>query len=242
MKKEYKTEFHVHTRYSKDSCLNYLMLLLMLKIKKIDTIVITDHNEIKGALKYQKKLQKHHINVIVGEEIFTTKGEIIGLNLNKRIQEGLTPLQTIKEIKKQNGIVYIPHPYDEKRYKSVLKEEEIKKNREYIDLIEIHNGRNISKDFSYKQNKIAEKYKIKKIIGSDAHTFFEIGRNIIITKEKITDKNILTEYQFVKKDCLKFSHTCTKFIKLIKVILRGDFNGIYRIINRRFKRNNKKTI
>ena len=91
MKKEYKTEFHVHTRYSKDSCLNYLMLLLMLKIKKIDTIVITDHNEIKGALKYQKKLQKHHINVIVGEEIFTTKGEIIGLNLNKRIQEGLTP-------------------------------------------------------------------------------------------------------------------------------------------------------
>ena len=39
----------------------------------------------------------------------------------------------------------------------------IKKNREYIDLIEIHNGRNISKDFSYKQNKIAEKYKIKKI-------------------------------------------------------------------------------
>ena len=56
MKKEYRTEFHVHTRYSKDSCLNYLMLLLMLKIKKIDTIVITDHNEIKGALKYQKKL------------------------------------------------------------------------------------------------------------------------------------------------------------------------------------------
>ena len=83
---------------------------------------------------------------------------------------------------------------------------------------------------------------INKTIGSDAHTFFEIGRNIIITKEKITDKNILTEYQFVKKDCLKFSHTCTKFIKLIKMILRGDFNGICRIINRRFKRNNKKTI
>ena len=142
MKKEYKTEFHVHTRYSKDSCLNYLMLLLMLKIKKIDTIVITDHNEIKGALKYQKKLQKHHINVIVGEEIFTTKGEIIGLNLNKRIQEGLTPLQTIKEIKKQNGIVYIPHPYDEKRYKKVMRK---RSTHRHLKENDIHRLRDVTR-------------------------------------------------------------------------------------------------
>lgn len=235
---KYKSEFHVHTIYSKDSTLSYLFLLFMLKIKNIDTVAITDHNEIEGAIQYKKLLEKHKINVIVGEEIFSLDGEIIGLGLNEKIEPNLSAKKTIELIKKQNGIVYIPHPYDEKRIKTVLKEKTILENKDLIDLIEVHNGRNIDSIFSVKQEEIADKYNIKKIVGSDSHVFFEIGRNYVVSNEKIDDVNLLKsiDYEFVKSSCILFSHQYTKFARIIKMILKGDFYGIFRIINRRCKR------
>lgn len=234
----FKTEFHVHTIFSKDSLLSYWFLLIMLKIKKINTIVITDHNEICGAIKYKQKMKKYGIEVIVGEEIFTNKGEIIGIGLNKKIESGLTPKETIRLIKEQNGLVCVPHPYDEKRFKTVLDIKEIYKNKKNIDFIEVHNGRNLKFEFSIKQEEIAEKYKIKKIIGSDSHTFFEVGRNYIISNKKIVDiddfKKI--DLNFNKKNCIKFSHKCTKIVRIMKIILGGNINELFRIINKKCRR------
>lgn len=235
----FRSEFHVHTRYSKDSILSFWLLLLMLKIKKINTIAITDHNEVIGALKYKDKFKKLGIELIVGEEIFTNKGEIIGLGLTKKIEPDLSPKETIKQIKEQNGLVYIPHPYDEKRYKTVLVEEEIKNNKNDIDFIEVHNGRNISKEYDKKQNEIAEKYNLTKIIGSDAHTFFELGRNYIVTKNKITIDELRNNYkdiEFNEKKCINLAHNCTKLAKIITFISKGDFYGIIRVIKKKFKR------
>ena len=235
----YRTEFHVHTRISKDSTLSYWLLLLMLKIKKINTVAITDHNEVKGALKYKEKFKKHGIEIIVGEEIFTSKGEIIGLGLKEKIEPNLSPQETIKQIKNQKGIVYIPHPYDEKRYKTVLAEEEIKKHKDKIDFIEVHNGRNISSKYDEKQNEIAEKYKLTKIIGSDAHTFFELGRNYIITNNKITIDNLRVEYKnvsFKEKKCINLAHKWTRIARIITFISKGDFYGIIRIVKKKFNR------
>lgn len=232
----YKTEFHVHTRYSKDSVLSYWLILFVLKIKKINTVVITDHNEVAGALKFKDKFKKHNIEIIVGEEIFTNKGEIIGLGLTNKIEPNLSPEETIKQIRKQNGLVYVPHPYDEKRYKTVLLEEEIKKNKDEIDFIEVHNGRNINSKFDEKQNEIAEKYNLTKIIGSDAHTFFELGRNYIITKNKITLENLKDEYvdvAFKEKKCINFAHKWTKVARIITFLCKGDIYGIIRIIKKK---------
>ena len=243
--KKYKTEFHVHTRYSKDSILSFWLIKLMCKIKGINTLVICDHNEVSGSLKYKEKFKKYNIEIIVGEEIFTIDGEIIGIGLNKKIEPNLTPKETIKQIKEQNGIVYIPHPYDEKRYKTVLKEEQIKLNKKNIDYIEIHNGRNISKSYDIKQNEIAEKYNLTKIIGSDAHTFFELGRNYILTDNKVTIEELRKKkikYEFNQKGCIKFAHSWTKVARIIKMVGRGDFNGIYRAINRKCKRKKQGTI
>lgn len=234
-----KTEFHVHTRISNDSILPYWLLLLVLKMHKISTVAITDHNEVKGALKYKKKFKKYGIEVIVGEEIFTNKGEIIGLGLKRKIEPGLSPSDTIKKIKDQHGLVYVPHPYDEKRYKTVLVEEEIKKNRKNIDFIEVHNGRNASTEFDKKQNEIAEKYKITKIVGSDAHTFFELGRNYIETNEKLTIENLKKNYNkviFKEKKCIIFAHHYTKMARIISYLCKGDFYGIIRVIKRKITR------
>lgn len=233
-----KVEFHVHTRYSKDSTLSLLFVLLMCKIKKIDCIAITDHNEIMGAKKYKEKLKRHNIDVIVGEEIFTSDGEIIGLFLNEKILPGLSPEETIKEIKKQGGIIYVPHPYDEKRKKSVLKEEYINKFARYIDLIEVHNGRNIEKEYDIKQKEISEKNNILPIIGSDAHIFWELGRNYVII-DSIERENIIEaikKAKFKEARCIKISHKVTKYIKAIKMIFKGDINGLFRIINKKCRR------
>lgn len=235
----YKTEFHVHTRYSKDSTLSYWLLLLVLKLKKINTVAITDHNEIAGALKFKDKFKKYGIEVIVGEEIFTNKGEIIGLGLTEKIEPDLSPKETIKQIRKQKGLVYVPHPYDEKRYKTVLVEEEIAKNIKEIDFIEVHNGRNVSSRFDEKQKEIAEKYNLTKIVGSDAHTFFELGRNYIITDKLITMDNLKAEYKNVKfkeKKCIKLAHQWTKMARIITLVGKGDFYGIIRIIKKKINR------
>ena len=233
-----KVEFHVHTRYSKDSTLGLLFVLLMCKIKKIDCIAITDHNEIMGAKKYKEKLKRHNIDVIVGEEIFTSDGEIIGLFLNEKILPGLSPKETIKEIKRQGGIIYVPHPYDEKRKKSVLKEEYINKFAKYIDLIEVHNGRNLEKEYDIKQKEISEKINILPIIGSDAHIFWELGRNYVII-DSIERENIIEAIKrakFKEARCIKISHKVTKYIKAIKMIFKGDINGLFRIINKKCRR------
>lgn len=231
-----KAEFHTHTFYSYDSLLNKYAYLFMLKLRNIKVIAVTDHNTTKGAFYLKPFLNKFGIDVIVGEEIFTSHGEIIGLFLTEDIKPGLSPEETIEKIKSQNGLVYIPHPYDEKRYKTVLQETYIEKFKESIDLIEIHNGRNTKENYSIKQKEMANKYNITNIVGSDAHTFFELGRNYVLinkfnNKEEFL-QNIKTA-KFIQKKSLSCSHHVTKFVKLFKLLKKGKINEIYRIFKRK---------
>ncbi|WP_338587248.1 PHP domain-containing protein [Clostridium baratii] len=234
-----RIEMHVHTRFSKDSLQPLYILLIMCKIRKIKCIAITDHNEIIGAIKAKSIFKKYNIDVIVGEEIFTKDGEIIGLFLKEKIASNLSAKETINQIKKQNGIVYVPHPFDIKRKKTVLKYEEIISNKDDIQLIECFNGRNIKEEYSVNQNNIAEKIRKTKVIGSDAHTWFEIGRNtmeIEAFKNKEEFLENIKKAKFNTKKCINIAHTVTKFVNIIKMMLKGDLNGINRIIVRKFKR------
>lgn len=239
-----KIEMHVHTRFSKDSLLPLHILLFMCKIKKIKCIAITDHNEIKGAIKAKEIFAKHKVNVIVGEEILTKQGEIIGLFLNRKIEKNLTAKETIQEIKKQNGVVYVPHPFDKKRNKTVLQYEQIIANKDDIQLIECYNGRNIEKEYGIKQGEIAKKIGKIKVVGSDAHTWFEVGRNTMEISDFDTQEEFLNNIKSAKfntKKCIKLAHIFTKIDKVIKMIFKGDLNGINRIIIRKFKGREQKT-
>lgn len=238
-----RIELHTHTQFSHDSLLNKWFYLLMLKLKRINAVGITDHNQIDGAIKFKSFLERFGIQVIVGEEVYSNKGEIIGLFLNKKIEPGKSPKVTMLEIKSQGGLVYIPHPYDEKRYKSVLTREEIEKNFELIDIIEIHNGRNIKRYFSDKQLEIANKFNKIQIVGSDAHIFFELGRNYNVMTN-FNDKSefiqSLKNAIYIKKDCIQISHQITKMVRIIKLLREGQFNEIYRIISKRYRRDEQK--
>jgi len=108
-----RIEMHLHTRYSIDSYLKLETIIEVCQKKDINAVAVTDHGTIEGAEKLREKIEKKNakIKVITGEEIFTTKGEIIGLFLKERIPYLLSPEETIRRIKKQGGLVYIPHPF-----------------------------------------------------------------------------------------------------------------------------------
>lgn len=244
-----KTELHVHTRFSNDSLLSLWIVKFICFFKKIDCVAICDHNTIDGALALKKQLKKSNISIIVGEEIFTSDGEIIGLFLKEKISPGLTAEETVLKIKEQCGLVYIPHPYDEKRHKTVLKKEAMLKIANYVDLIEIHNGRNIFLDFSKRQEDIANllfnRNHTAFVTGSDAHTFFEVGRNYMVSN--FYDPNNAVEFkknmicaENVNSDCIMLAHTVTRISRLLKMLLKGDMGGLFRIIFKKCKNRSRK--
>lgn len=236
-----RLETHCHTKYSKDSMLPFSLLYLKCRLCHIDCIAITEHNNIQGAIEFKKycEKKKNKLHVIIGEEIMTTDGEVIGLYLKNEIPSGLSCEETIQRICSQGGIVYVPHPYDEKRSKTVLKEECIRNNRSRIACIECYNGRNISDTYGLKQTEIAEKYELTSVIGSDAHTVFEIGRNYMMVdcmpNSPESFKRALENVTFHKEKCLKFCHKITKIVKLLRLLKKGNFNEIYRIIKKRYR-------
>jgi len=220
-----KTELHIHTRFSHDSLLPLWLLNIMCRIHRIECIAITDHNEIEGAILFKKSYPK--IFVIIGEEIFSEEGEIIGLFLNERISPGLSAYETIKQIRSQNGIVYIPHPSDVKRQKSVLSMEAISKNQDQIQCIEIFNGRTLNIQDLEMQQTFSKHFNLPGLVGSDAHTFFEIGRNYMILPDFMENPNdfinAITKAEIHTAHCLHLSHLTTKFERGIKFIFTGQF-------------------
>ncbi len=116
-----KADLHVHTKFSGLTKYKYLVFLdsveepkNVLKYAKkrgIDIVAITDHNTIRGGLEAKKLSKEYGVEVIVGSEIRTNEGEIIGIFLNEEIKEGLSAEETIELIHDQGGLALAPHPY-----------------------------------------------------------------------------------------------------------------------------------
>lgn len=239
---KYKVLTHIHTKYSHDSLLPFFLLYNKCIECGIKYIAITEHNNIQGAKAFQAYCKKRgsRLKVILGEEILTTEGEIIGLYIHECIPAMRTPAETVKLIKEQGGLVYIPHPYDEKRYKTVLKERYISELKDQIDCIECHNGRNLSERYDTEQCRIAEKYDIPKVIGADAHTYFEVSRNYmemdVPPDSKEAFLTALQSVSFYPSPCLSFCHKLTRLDRIIQFVLKGDFCGLFRAVIRKFAR------
>lgn len=136
-RKTYKIDLHTHSVASPDGSLTAEHYRQALEQGKLDCVAVTDHNTIDFAVALQKELGK--AKVIVGEEITTTQGEIIGLYLKKVVPAGLTPAQTVAAIRQQGGLVYVPHPFETVR--KGLTMHSLEKIADDVDIIEICNGR-----------------------------------------------------------------------------------------------------
>ncbi len=210
-------EFHCHTTpYSKDAGAKLDDIIKRCERRNIRSIAITDHDEIEGALRL-KSIAPPWLNVVLGEEINTSAGEIIGIFLKKKIPPGLSPEETLAEIKKQGGISVVPHPFDRFRSK-VLKASEIKKNVHAIDIIETFNARNLLEADNKKAEEFAEIYEKPCICGGDAHFIGEYGRTVIANIDCSGPETFLRslhrENFKLRKSSLTF-HLLTKYMKIV---------------------------
>ena len=103
----------MHTDHSHDCATPVEVLLATARDQGLGAIAVTDHNEVSGALEAQAKAADYGVKVIVAEEVKTaSQGEVIGLFLQEKIPRGLTLEETVAEIRRQGGVVYVPHPFD----------------------------------------------------------------------------------------------------------------------------------
>jgi hypothetical protein len=108
-----KSDTHIHTSYS-DGLNTPEEMVCAAALRDLNVIAITDHNRIKGAYiakEYAEKNRHLNVDVIIGEEISTKNGHLIGLFIKNKIIPGKTAHETIDEIHKQGGIAVCPHPY-----------------------------------------------------------------------------------------------------------------------------------
>jgi glycosyltransferase involved in cell wall biosynthesis len=165
-------DLHMHTDHSPDCATPVDTLLAAAKGVGLGAIAVTDHNEISGA--HEAAERANGIKVIVAEEVKTAdQGEVIGLFIDQKIPRGLTLQETITEIRRQGGLVYVPHPFD--RMHSVPDYEHMLDVVEEIDAVEVFNPRVAFSAFNEEAARFAGKYRIAAGAGSDSHVAQGLG-------------------------------------------------------------------
>jgi len=158
-------DFHIHSKYSHDSMMSPESIVKRAKKAGLTCIAITDHGTIRGGFEGKKIARTYGIDVIVGTEIATDCGDIIGLNLNQEIGSTVWK-DVIRAIQMQGGIVVLPHPYRD--------HSSIEEMAECVDFIEIWNGRSTLQQNTLAQD-LANRLSKPVMYGSDAHVSSEIG-------------------------------------------------------------------
>ena len=166
-----KVELHSHTHHSHDCLLTYEAIIGVCQRRGIGALAVTDHNQIAGAFAMQRRTP---FPVIIGEEVFTAQGEIIGLFLREFIPRGLPVQETIARIKAQGGLVYVPHPFDSFR-KGAIGRETLDAIRADVDLLEVLNARNLRPQDDDRAYRYAQEHGLAMAAGSDAHSVGEFG-------------------------------------------------------------------
>lgn len=167
-----KVDMHLHTCYSEDATLSLEAIVEACQHRGLDGVAVTDHNTITGALALQEIAP---FLVIVGEEIETMRGEILGFFLREEIQEGLKPEEAIGRIREQGGLVGVSHPLDRVR-RSAMGQKALLDILDEIDFLEGFNSRVIFPSDNRKAQRLAQARGLPMTAGSDAHTAYEIGR------------------------------------------------------------------
>lgn len=172
-----KVDLHIHTTYSPDSSASLEGIVDQSQKVGLGCIAITDHGTAEGALAL-KKIVPPQLTVIVGEEIMSSAGEIIGYFLKETIPNGLPAEEVIRRIKEQGGLVCVPHPFDG------LARHPLRVNRHpdllpNIDIIEIFNARSISPKWAREARIFAREHGLLGSAGSDAHVSRDVGRAYI---------------------------------------------------------------
>lgn len=163
---------HSHTMWSGDSTTTVDELTTAVADSGLDVVCVTDHNEIAGAVELVDVLP---CRVIVGEEVRTSAGELIGLFLTSRVAAGLPPVEAAEQIRAQGGVVYVPHPFDPMRRNLSEPALHDLARRGLLDAVEVLNSKTSLHSLNERAARFAAEFEIVAGAGSDAHVPDAIG-------------------------------------------------------------------
>ncbi len=210
-----KYDLHNHTHYSKCSNLKPELLLKLVRKRGMNGIAVTDHNTIKGALKVKKLNKDKNFEVIIGDEVKTNYGDVLTYYLQEEIKSREF-FSVVDEVKKQDGLIAIPHPFRTSTNPELKFRYPIEKIKNKIDAIECFNARMLPGN-NEKAQRLAEKLNIPGIAGSDAHFRFEIGRAYTVFNDNLSLRKA------IKQNKTRYKGT----------ILYGPFGGLLSFLRNR---------
>ncbi|MCE5272955.1 PHP domain-containing protein [bacterium] len=164
---ELKADLHIHSEYSFDCRLKLEEIARQAVRRGLDIVAVTDHGTLEGSLRLREQVASSGagLQVVVGCEITTEAGDILGLFLEREIRSSRA-LDVIAEIKDMGGVSVLAHPYRAgEPSRDVL---------EAVDAVEIYNGRS-SKVQNYLAQVLALRLQKPGLSGSDAHVPDEVG-------------------------------------------------------------------
>ena len=167
-----RVDLHSHTMWSGDSTSTPEEIEQAVVDAGIDVLCITDHNAVAGAVELADRLT---CRVVVGEELRTVAGEVIGLFLTERLPWGLSPPAAAERIRGQGGLVYVPHPFDPTRH--CLREAELEAlvAAGLVDAVEVLNAKTPLRSLNERAAAFATEHGLLAGAGSDAHVPEAIG-------------------------------------------------------------------
>jgi predicted metal-dependent phosphoesterase TrpH len=167
-------DLHLHTSWSSDCLVEPADLVDHAEAIGLGAIAVTDHNEFGGALEAVELARDRGVTVIAGEEIKTdAQGEVIGLFLERKIERGMSFADTIAAIREQNGLVYLPHPFD--RMHAIPDAGTLHRHLAEIDVFEVYNARLLLEQYNDEALRFARKYNLTMGAGSDGHVLQGVG-------------------------------------------------------------------
>jgi predicted metal-dependent phosphoesterase TrpH/glycosyltransferase involved in cell wall biosynthesis len=170
-------DLHMHTEHSHDCAVPVDALLEYAEAQGLGAIAVTDHNVFSGACEAVELAKGRALTVIPGEEVKTESGEVIGLFLDEEIPRGMSMGDTIAAIREQNGVVYLPHPFD--RLHTIPDAESLHRHLAEIDVFEVYNARLLFEGFNDEALRFARKYNLTMGAGSDAHVLQGVGTGLV---------------------------------------------------------------
>jgi predicted metal-dependent phosphoesterase TrpH/glycosyltransferase involved in cell wall biosynthesis len=170
-------DLNMHTEHSHDCAVPVAELLDYAETQGLGAIAITDHNVFGGAQEAVELARGRKLVVIPGEEVKTDSGEVIGLFLKEEISRGMSMQDTIAAIREQNGVVYLPHPFD--RLHSIPDARTLHRFLADIDVFEVYNARLLFEGFNDESLRFARKYNLTMGAGSDAHVLQGVGTGLV---------------------------------------------------------------
>ena len=216
-----KVDLHMHTHFSHDSGAPSKSIVDRCLKTGLNCIAVTDHNTIRGALEVRDIAP---FPVIIGEEIRSSSGDIIGLFLKEEVPKGLSPLDTVEAIKAQGGLVMVPHPFDRFR-PSAIKYGALRQILPYVDIIEAFNAHDLLRRDNERAAAFTREHQLLAAAVSDSHTPLELGRTYVElpdfdgTPESLRDA--LARANLVTRRTNQVLRLTTMYVKLKRLFRRS---------------------